>query len=380
MINKLVLEAAEPLELERATRLQNVPKPPMLVENLLPKGSITLIAGPTYSGKTFFAMELARAVILGKPFMRHFEVATRGNVLFIEQDSPKYDTGRALWAMLRDDYESAAVREEQMYSDLDSLYMSWHPGLNIKNAKDIARIAATANRLATYRGETISAPMLVTNSSGDLEEISDGVEEHGYQGASLIILDTFRSLHTSEENSSTEMEAIMQGIKQLRQATKAAIVLVHHGPKPTLGQPDFIGVRGSTAIEGAVDTIFKINSNRKTKQSSCTVVKARAIQTPDFHYRIITEEKEGFLSKRVEFAGEIIRQEEESIENSVDSASLLLYIKSNQGLSREDTLTWASLNGKSPSTITKWVNKLVEAGTLRAERDKDGTRYWGKEN
>jgi len=377
-MNKLLLAAAQPLEIESVNSLQGIQKPPMLVDNLLPKGSITLLAGPTYSGKTFFAMELARAVALGTKFMGHFNIAERGNVLFIEQDSPKYDTGRALWAMLHD-YETDEERGARGFSDLDSLYVSWHPGLNLKNPLDLARIAVTANKLNTFRGIYFSQPQYEIDSQGEPYLADDGEHDEGYQGAALIILDTFRSLHTAEENSSTEMEAIMQGIKQLRQATGAAIVRIHHGPKPTLGQPDFIGVRGSTAIEGAVDTILKINSNRKTRQSSCVVVKARAIQPPDFHYQIIAEEQAGIVSKRVEFRGEITTGENDS-SPEIAITALLAYIRSNSlGVTNEEAATWIALNGKSKATLGRWLSQLIKEGNIRSERDADGARYFAKE-
>src|SRR6185369_2766032 len=167
------------------------------------------VSGQPYSGKTFFALEAARAVATGSLFMGKWKVERPGNVLIVEQDSPKYDTGRALWAMLA---EQAAAEDPALVEDegsiVDPIYTAWHPGLDLSSRLDALRIAATANSLHTWRGLR-DYPYAAVDNEGNVthewEEIDDG-----YYGVSLIILDSSRSLHRGEENESGDMEQVLQ--------------------------------------------------------------------------------------------------------------------------------------------------------------------------
>ena len=59
------------IKLETAASLAHIQQPPMLISEILPEGSITCVYAPTYSGKTFFALEAAKAIAFDLPFMGH---------------------------------------------------------------------------------------------------------------------------------------------------------------------------------------------------------------------------------------------------------------------------------------------------------------------
>ena len=85
--------------------IENIPHPPMLVEGLIPRGAIVMVSGPSHVGKTMFAADLLISLALKRPYMGEFEIKASGNSLLIEQDAPKLDTGRVLWAMARDSFD-----------------------------------------------------------------------------------------------------------------------------------------------------------------------------------------------------------------------------------------------------------------------------------
>jgi hypothetical protein len=320
----------------------------MLIEEILPVGSITAVVGPTYSGKTFFALEAACAVAFGRPFMGKWAVPLPGNVLFIEQDSPKYDTGRALYAMLREDITRLEATPEGAHR-LRALQIAWHQRLSLSRTEDVARIIETANKLWTPLGFT-------------------GHEEHGFAGTNLIILDTFRRLHTAQENDATEIQEILDRMDFIKEHTGAAILFLHHVTKARPDNPATL--RGSTAIEGAVDNIFRITRKKRDPLIRVEVEKARAIQPPEFYYTIDTKEENGNTTKTVRFdsapEGETnTTTSSPGMESGKPSGPdrLLAFLNTLQDTlsnRKTDAVEWGKLNGISRSTVYRWLRELEE--------------------
>jgi hypothetical protein len=354
--------------------IENIPHPPMLVEGLIPRGAIVMVSGPSHVGKTMFAADLLISLALKRPYMGEFEIKTSGNSLLIEQDAPKLDTGRVLWAMARDSFDPEWTHHHPEASQpLDALNFLWHKGFNLYNGQDAARIVGSA-KMCRYFGpfETYYTPP-VFNSNGDLID-SGGEplqEQHVRQGVDLIIYDSFRSLHTAEENDSGEMEAVVQELKWIREATGATQIILHHenagGERP----------RGSTAIEAAMDTIFRLKRPSNSNIVTCTVSKARIIQPPSFKFRILSSETEGKITKSVEFIETIEVKEQEAVQNNLED-NFLAYIVSSQmsGVTRMAAIEWGILNDKSVRTIERWLAKMAQSDQIRVERTKEGARYF----
>lgn len=358
----------------------HIPKPPMLIDELIPRGAIVMVSGPSHTGKTFFAAELARALALKEPWGGYYSTPRAENTLFIEQDAPKLDTGRVIMAMIRHSWIDPLVWQQDSptgveQQPLEALNFLWHKGLNLYNGQDAAKIVGSARLCSLHCGYRTYLTPPQFDANGDMVDPGGKeTEESIRHGVGLIVYDSFRSLHTAEENDSGEMEAVVQELKWIREATGATQVILHHenagGERP----------RGSTAIEAAMDTIFRLKRAANSNVVTCTVAKARIVQPESFKYQILsTEDEDGQITKSVKFLETIEAKGENEVPNNVvDSGALFLYIQSNQGCSRDDLKTWTALNGKSDATLTRWVNKLVAAGSLRVERDSTGARYWVK--
>jgi hypothetical protein len=353
------------LKLVEPGELALIKHPPMLVNKILPLGSICILAGATFSGKTFFAMEMAKALATQDPFMGHYKIPRRGNTLFIEQDAPQHDTGRAMYAMIREKREDQLIVVNEMGlppEDLygDGIYFCFHPGLDLRKADDMVSIAEAANSLYTVGRWESPQVRFVMNDDGNIEEFIDTFPSNDIKGCSLIVLDTLRSLHGAEENDSTQMELVMQNLKKLRAATGATILIVHHKRKE---QRDFFGSsgsRGSTAIDAAADNVFEFKSSRKTKTSKCISIKARVISAPNIEFSIISKSTaDGENLKEVQFIREI--DEEIPVEETQSSKEMCYtYIAQNkEGITTEDLSVWANLNGLSPKYALNIASKLV---------------------
>jgi RecA-family ATPase len=306
----------------------------MLIRDILPERSLTCVAGAMYTGKTFFALETARAIAFNRAFMHHWDCLGWGNVLLIEADSPEYDTGRALYAMLRDDMEHLMAQANGA-ARIEALKISWHPFLNLQLPDAADLIAATALSLKTSLGYW-------------------GKVEHFEEGCQLIIMDTFRRLHLADEDSSTEMNKVMFQIDRIRQKSKAAIMLLHHEPK----NPGRSKVRGSTVIEGNCDNIFRITKDKKRDLSRVTVEKLRAVKAPDFYYSITDEDDR----KEVRFHSYVQGQEEKP-------DNLLTYISGNGPITAPMAIEWGTYNNVSKSTIYRRLRQLTADGRITKEGD-----------
>jgi RecA-family ATPase len=53
------------------------------IENLIPAKAVGMLGGPSASGKTFLAIELAGAIVTGNPAFGTFEVKKPGGVLYV---------------------------------------------------------------------------------------------------------------------------------------------------------------------------------------------------------------------------------------------------------------------------------------------------------
>jgi AAA domain-containing protein len=67
----------------------DVPAPSMLIQQILPAASATLIVGPSKAGKTLIVTQMGIAVASGKAFCDYYPVLEGGPVLMVEQDDPR---------------------------------------------------------------------------------------------------------------------------------------------------------------------------------------------------------------------------------------------------------------------------------------------------
>lgn len=168
-----------------------------LLEKLIPKNSITLLFGRGGIGKTSLCMQIARAIANGLPFDTLQTIKTP--VYYVDFENP------------------LAVLKERAgkIGQSDNLYV-WH----ISNE--------------------IQPPKL------------DGHEWELYKllPAGLLICDTLRASHLSDENDSKPMSLIMGRLKELREIG-FTVLLLHHTPK---GNENTF--KGSTALLDLCDHVL----------------------------------------------------------------------------------------------------------------------------
>ncbi|RJQ54522.1 MAG: hypothetical protein C4526_05315 [Nitrospiraceae bacterium] len=168
-----------------------------LLEKLIPKNSITLLFGRGGIGKTSLCMQIARAIAGGLPFGTLQTIRTP--VYYVDFENPL----------------SVLKERAEKIGQSENLYV-WH----ISNE--------------------IQPPKL------------DGQEWELYKQlpAGLLICDTLRASHLSDENDSRPMSLIMGRLKALREIG-FTILLLHHTPK---GNENTF--KGSTALLDLCDHVL----------------------------------------------------------------------------------------------------------------------------
>ena len=203
----------------------NFPKRSWLIEGLLEMGTLATIAGQPESGKSFIALDLACSIQAGRPW--HGIKVQQGNVLYFHGE------GRGI--------ESRLIAWEH-YHQIEQVDIY----LNANNWIDLA------------------------DSSSNFELLL-GVLSRDTQGLKLIVVDTLSRFSTADENSAKEVSRLIRNLDQLRLHTGATILIIHHSAKNSPG-----GLRGSSAIEAAIDHHFNVSktegysklSSAKTRDST----------------------------------------------------------------------------------------------------------------
>lgn len=204
----LLKAAAEPKRhYKRLDLTQPVPPTDWLIEDMIERGVVTVLAGDSGVGKSFITMAMGLAVAGGQEKFLGLAVRRHGRVLIVdEENSPGLVQQRL-----------AALGMEK----------EWIPNIEY----------------LSYAGvDLYSEPTLLLEEAVDLQP-------------ELIVLDSQSAVAVgAEENSNDDMTRLFkQGFRPLARESGAAVVILHHTPKDGKGIP-----RGAGAIKAQADQVLSI--------------------------------------------------------------------------------------------------------------------------
>lgn len=183
--------------------LDALPTPAPLIDNVIDQGTLAVLYGPWGLGKTFVAIDWAASVATGRPWQGR--PTKQAKVLYI-----------------------AAEGAQGFKKRLSAWQHAWNrtiPGdhfIVYPDAVNLMDRSGVAELLGLVR----------------------------YDGYEFVVVDTLaRCTEGADENTSRDMGMAIGSLDRIRRAT-GTVLAVHHPRK------DGITLRGSSAIEGAADTVY----------------------------------------------------------------------------------------------------------------------------
>jgi len=167
-----------------------------LIEPLWGATAVGILGGQSRAGKTWLACELAVAVATGTPALGRFPTRTQGPVLFFAAEDEPPD--------LRARIEGIAIVRGVPFTGLPVFLLNIGQ-LRLDSDEDVARLRATIIELDPR----------------------------------LVILDPFVRLVGIDENSATEVSAVLASLRAIQRDLGCSVLLTHHlrkAPSSHLGQ------------------------------------------------------------------------------------------------------------------------------------------------
>ncbi len=221
------------------SELQKLPKRQYLIKGLLDKGSMSDLFGPSNSGKTFVALDIALHIALGWPWSG---LKTRqGKVVYIAGEG-----GIGVQERLE------AFKLHHALEEYPDFYLI---------PKNIA-----------LRGED-ARPF----------DLIDAIKQIG--GVELLVIDTLaRAMAGGNENASEDMGELIQNCDHIRHETGAHVMVIHH-----TGKDIERGARGHSSLKAAIDTELSVSQSngvitvynskqRDGKKDSCWKFKLKSYE------------------------------------------------------------------------------------------------------
>jgi hypothetical protein len=247
--------------------LDSLPPPEPLLDGILMRDSLAWLHGKPGHGKSFIAVDWAGCIAGGVPWQRR-EVVTRGLVVYLIAEGASGLTRRVrAWEQ---------VTGERM--------------------KGVAFLPA-AVQLLNYVDREALVQVLT-----EVKPV-------------LVVVDTqARVTVGAEENSAKDMGMLVDAVDQIREATRACVLLVHHESRA--GE----NMRGSTALEGAATTIIRVTKDGPHMRLDCTKQKDGAEFDPMLLRLVPTGDSAVIRSQNgVELTEELSNSEEAILEVMRDS-------------------------------------------------------------
>lgn len=201
------------------------------IEGLIPEDGLIPVYGAPKHGKTFCAIDMAASVATSTPF--HGRKVSQGSVFYICGEGFR------------------AIKQR---------FKAWGEARGVP----LEGAPLFRSRCAVQMLDESSAAMLS-------DAVAGLVAAHG--PPRLIVVDTLaRNFGTGDENSTVDMSRFVGAIDRLKaQWPGCSVIIVHHS-----GLADAKRARGSSALLGAADAEFRVESNTTGPALYCTAMKDAA--------------------------------------------------------------------------------------------------------
>lgn len=192
--------------------LNELPDPEPLIDNVLDRGTTALLYGRWGTGKSFVALDWAASVATGRRW------------------------------------------QERASEHLRVLYVAAEGAFGMK-ARTHAWETGWGTKISDEHLHVLPTPVNLTRP-GEVRELAALIDTNGYD---FIVLDTLaRCMAGADENSAQDCGIVVEHLDLLRRHTpggRGVVLGVHHTGK------DGLTMRGSSALEGGVDTVYRVTAD-----------------------------------------------------------------------------------------------------------------------
>jgi hypothetical protein len=299
-----------------------LPAPEWLVDDFLPRDGLGVMFGSPGSYKSFLALDLALCVAGGLPWGHH-EVR-KGPVVYITGE------GRS----------GFSVRVE-----------AWLTNTGVETVDGFHLLPEMLPLLDSSRYVPAFASLCATLRPA------------------LVVIDTLaRSMSGGDENSTRDMGVLMESVDTIRRACGAHVLLVHHTTKG--GD----GYRGSSALEGAADTMVRVEVEDASRELTVSCFKqkeADRFADMKLHPKEITVRGGTLTSCALFFSG---AREKKRLQNAMEYQVITALLNSPAGTSFTPRQVM-EVAGLAMATTYRTLKALVDRGYLLQIGEGRGQRF-----
>lgn len=183
---KSILPPILRLKMESVSQLLEEPEPKLewFIENLWVASSRGFIAGNPGVGKTWLALDMLISCVTGLPCLGRYPVADKGPCLLVEEEASRLNLARRVHALAKG------------------------RGLSYSDLQGFDHITRNFSKILKDEKELIAL-----------------IQDNGHK---VVAFDSLRRFHDCKENSSDEMQPVLDAFARINAETGASIILIHH--------------------------------------------------------------------------------------------------------------------------------------------------------
>jgi hypothetical protein len=245
--------------------------------------------------------------------------------------------------------------------------------LDIDNGEDVVteRLAAFANARHAPNDAPIhwltfpNPPMVAVKGLPGLTDYALSIK------AGVIVIDNLLRVAGVRDENASEIDGAMVNLRRLAEDTGAAVCLIHHKRKDSLGR-EGDSLRGHSSIEGGVDSAFLIKreDNQDTITVKCTKARRKPVETFGALWTYtLAEDGETLQEARFWRAD----PKDHEAESKAELRQCVLSALSNGPLNQSHL---ADAVGAAKSKVIETANALIAEGKIMTDKgDRNATIY-----
>lgn len=290
---------------------------PWVIEGLVSAGEPTIIVGGAGSGKTSAMVSLALSVATGRDVWDRFRVARPGPVVHVD-----YEQGKTL----RRTYRAFAAG---MGTDATELVREGKLRIAPLPREQLLDANVTDKHLSAVGRELVALT----------------------RGATLCIINSLTASTNKVNENDAKIAAVFNLLSRITEITGCAFVVLHHTGV------NAARLRGSTAIDGAVQTVFQIAHRKGDSHTVWTHTKDRPAGGQLDPFQLVWSGPGDVQTLHVEEPRE--ERVEPALERPEDRMQrAILFVMTNKGLSMKQRIL-ECVRGKMTAKRSVWDDMLV---------------------